>query len=175
MRLLKPEYMMPIEANHFMLRAHANLAVKVGIPEDKIFVADNGQVVEFTKQLRGEAKGILTKEKVVTDYVMVDGLGVGDVSNIVLRDRQVMSEDGMIDRDKVFKAEALGQGQILSPVSGYRWIWTWEIVDDSVVDFVSISPFMSGDIGDKRLIEVQSGVTDSKTYIYATTNIVDNR
>ncbi len=96
MRLLKPEFLMPIEANHYMLRAHADLAVQVGIPEEKIFVADNGQVVEFSKNSRGEVKGILTKEKVNTDYVMVDGLGVGDVSNIVLRDRQVMSEDGMI-------------------------------------------------------------------------------
>ena len=96
MRLLKPEYMMPIEANHYMLEAHADLARQVGIPEEKIFVADNGQVAEFYKNPRSETRGILTKEKVTTDYVMVDGLGVGDVSSIVLRDRQVMSEDGMI-------------------------------------------------------------------------------
>ncbi|HNX10660.1 MAG TPA: ribonuclease J [bacterium] len=95
MRLLKPEYFMPIEASHYMLRAHAELAEQVGIPQDKIFVADNGQVVEF-KSLGGKSIGTLTKEKVPTDYVMVDGLGVGDVSNIVLRDRQMMAEDGMI-------------------------------------------------------------------------------
>jgi ribonuclease J len=95
MRLIKPEYFMPIEGNHYMLRAHAELAEQVGIPRDKIFVADNGQIVEFHKQ-GGEIIGKPTKEKVVTDYVMVDGLGVGDVSNIVLRDRRVMAEDGMI-------------------------------------------------------------------------------
>jgi len=95
MRLIKPEYFMPIEANHYMLQAHAELAEQVGIPRDKIFVADNGQIVEFQKT-GGQVIGKLTKEKVITDYVMVDGLGVGDISNIVLRDRRVMAEDGMI-------------------------------------------------------------------------------
>lgn len=95
MRLLKPEYFMPIEANHFMLQAHAELAAQVGIPEENIFVADNGQILEFAKS-GTKTHGILTKDKVPTEYVMVDGLGVGDVSNIVLRDRRVMSEDGMI-------------------------------------------------------------------------------
>ena len=96
LRLLKPEYFMPIEASHYMLRAHAELAEQVGVPNNKIFVADNGQVVEFKKASDGKTMGELTKEKVVTDYVMVDGLGVGDVSDIVLRDRQMMAEDGMI-------------------------------------------------------------------------------
>lgn len=96
MRLIKPEYFMPIEANHFMLRAHAELAEQVGIDKDKIFVADNGQVVLFKKDGRGQSFGQLTKEKVPSDYVMVDGLGVGDVSEVVLRDRLMMAGDGMI-------------------------------------------------------------------------------
>ncbi len=95
MRLMKPKYFMPIEGSHYMLQAHADLAAQVGIPEQNIFVADNGQIVEFSEQGR-EAKGVLTKDRVTTDYVMVDGLGVGDVSNIVLRDRRVMADDGMI-------------------------------------------------------------------------------
>jgi ribonuclease J len=96
MRLIKPEYFMPIEGNHYMLRAHADLAEVVGIPKEKIFVADNGQVVTFSKNISGQAVGALTKEKVLSDYVMVDGLGVGDVSEIVLRDRRMMADDGMI-------------------------------------------------------------------------------
>jgi len=96
MRLIKPEYFMPIEANHYLLQAHAELAEQVGVPKDKIFVADNGQVVEFRKAPNGVSVGRLTLEKVPTDYVMVDGLGVGDVSDVVLRDRQMMAEDGMI-------------------------------------------------------------------------------
>jgi ribonuclease J len=95
MRLFRPEYFMPIEANHYMLQAHADLAEQVGIARDKIFVADNGQVVSFQK-INGRLTGRLTKEKIPSDYVMVDGLGVGDVSEIVLRDRRMMAEDGMI-------------------------------------------------------------------------------
>ena len=95
MRLLKPEYFMPIEANHYMLKAHAELAEQVGISKNKIFVADNGQIIEFDKQ-GNDIIGKLTKNKANSDYVMVDGLGVGDISNIVLRDRRVMAEDGMI-------------------------------------------------------------------------------
>ncbi len=96
MRLLKPEYFMPIEANHYMLQANADLAEAVGIPREKIFVADNGQVIDFHRISGGKVVGNLTKEKVPSDYVMVDGLGVGDVSEIVLRDRRMMAEDGMI-------------------------------------------------------------------------------
>jgi len=90
-RLLLPQYYIPIEANHYMLRINGEIAESLGIPKENIFIADDGQVMEFTK--RG---GHLTKEFVPADYVMVDGLGVGDVSNIVLRDRRVMSADGML-------------------------------------------------------------------------------
>lgn len=89
-QLIKPKYFIPIHGNRFLLQAHAELAKSVGVPEDHIFIADNGQVIEFT-----EAGGRLSEEKVMTDYVMVDGLGVGDVSHIVLRDRRMLAEDGM--------------------------------------------------------------------------------
>lgn len=95
MRLIKPEYFMPIEGNHYMLQVHADLAEQVNIKKENIFVADNGQVVEFYKRGK-EIVGELTDFKVPTEYIMVDGLGVGDVSNIVLRDRRVMANDGMI-------------------------------------------------------------------------------
>lgn len=117
MRLLKPEYFMPIEGNHFMLRAHAELAEQVGIPKEKIFVADNGQAVEFVKNSRGEVVGRLTEERAVTDYVMVDGLGVGDVSSIVMRDRRVMADDGMIVIIATIDArtgESIGNPDIIS-------------------------------------------------------------
>lgn len=95
MRLLKPEYFAPIEANRYMLKAHAELAEQVGIPKENIFVADNGQIISFEKN-QNKIVGKLCEEKIPSDYVMVDGLGVGDVSNIVLRDRKVMADDGMI-------------------------------------------------------------------------------
>lgn len=95
-KLVKPEYFIPIEANHFMLNIHGEIAEAVGIPKEKILIADNGQVMEFEKGPNQTAvSGRLTTEKVPTEYIMVDGLGVGDVSNIVLRDRKLMAEDGM--------------------------------------------------------------------------------
>ena len=87
----QPAYLMPIYANHYLLREAAKVAKSTGFPENKILIADNGQIVEFDS--RG---GRLTNQRVNTSYVFVDGLGVGDVSHVVLRDRQLMAADGMI-------------------------------------------------------------------------------
>jgi len=90
-KMIKPRYHMPVYGHHSFLRLHAKVAVRAGISEKNVFVADNGQIVEFSS--RG---GYLTKHRVPSSYVFVDGLGVGDVSHVVLRDRQMMAEDGMI-------------------------------------------------------------------------------
>jgi ribonuclease J len=94
-KLLKPKYFMPIEAHHYQLLMHGNWAEKCGIPHKNILIADNGQVMEFFKDSLGTSQGKLTNKKVPTNYVMVDGLGVGDVSSIVLRERRQMAGDGM--------------------------------------------------------------------------------
>lgn len=86
-----PSYLIPIYANHYLLREAGKVAESSGFPKDKILIADNGQIIEFDNK-----GGRLTNQSVVTDYVFVDGLGVGDVSHVVLRDRQVMADDGMI-------------------------------------------------------------------------------
>ncbi|OGY89991.1 MAG: hypothetical protein A3B30_01565 [Candidatus Komeilibacteria bacterium RIFCSPLOWO2_01_FULL_52_15] len=90
-QMIKPRYHIPVYGNHSFLRLHAKVALRAGIPEKNIFVPDNGQIMEFSA--RG---GRLTSQKVPSDYVFVDGLGVGDVSHVVLRDRQMMAEDGML-------------------------------------------------------------------------------
>ncbi|PIT88381.1 MAG: ribonuclease J [Candidatus Magasanikbacteria bacterium CG10_big_fil_rev_8_21_14_0_10_36_32] len=90
-RLLNPKYFIPIEGNHFLLHYNARTAVSMGFPKDNIFIADNGQVMEFHRGI-----GKLTKNKINADYVFVDGLGVSDETNVVLRDRQVLAEDGMV-------------------------------------------------------------------------------
>lgn len=93
--LFKPKYYMPIEGNHFLLRENAEVAYSMGYKEDDVYVADNGQIIELWKE-NGVAKAKMTPEKVPSDYVFVDGLGVGDVSQVVLRDRQALAEDGMV-------------------------------------------------------------------------------
>lgn len=91
LRLTKPKFFIPIHGNRFMLAAHGRLAASVGVAKENVFIADNGQVMAF--DVNG---GRLTEERMPAEYVMVDGLGVGDVSEIVLRDRTQMSEDGML-------------------------------------------------------------------------------
>lgn len=89
--LLKPKYFVPIHGNHFMLRLNGKIATNMGMPKENLFIADNGQVMEFQAGV-----GTLTKTKLPADYVFVDGLGVSDETNVVLRDRQVLAEDGMV-------------------------------------------------------------------------------
>jgi len=90
LNLVKPKFFMPIEGNYYMLKLHGELAESVGLPAENVMIASNGDVILL------DQKSIqLSKEKVPANYVMVDGLGVGDVGEIVLRDRQAMSKDGM--------------------------------------------------------------------------------
>jgi ribonuclease J len=89
--LFKPKYYVPIEGNHYLLRENAEIAYSMGWKEENVFVVDNGQVMEFWKD-----GGRLTGEKIPAEHVFVDGLGVGDVSHVVLRDRKALAEDGMV-------------------------------------------------------------------------------
>ncbi|MEX0870028.1 MAG: ribonuclease J [Candidatus Spechtbacterales bacterium] len=92
MNLVKPKFLIPIHGHRYMRQMHANIAESVGIPQENIAVINNGQVVEVTpkKELH------ITKKRADTSYIMVDGLGIGDVGQIVLRDRQALSQDGML-------------------------------------------------------------------------------
>ena len=91
-KMVKPKNHIPVYGNHSFLRIHAKVAERAGMKKHNIIIPDNGQIIEFDK--RGVAN--ILKQKAISDYVFVDGLGVGDVSNIVLRDRQMMAGDGMI-------------------------------------------------------------------------------
>ena len=89
--LTRPKYFMPIHGEHYLLVAHAELAQSIGIPKENIFVMDNGSVLEITP--RGAR---IHDEKLTMGQIFVDGLGVGDIGEVVLRDRQVMAQDGMV-------------------------------------------------------------------------------
>lgn len=89
--LTKPKYFMPIHGEHHMLVAHGEIAKLLGIPESNIFIMDNGQAAEVNSQQIAK----IADAKIPTGYVFIDGLGVGDVGEVVIRDRQVMSKDGM--------------------------------------------------------------------------------
>ncbi|MDO8435296.1 MAG: ribonuclease J, partial [bacterium] len=94
-KLVNPRYHIPCEGHHSFLRLHAKIAESMGIPKENIFVSDNGQVIEFSR-VGTTVVGKLTNERVPADPVMIDGIGAGNVDQVVLRDRQMLSEDGMI-------------------------------------------------------------------------------
>ena len=89
--LIKPKYFMPVHGEYRHLKAHADLALELGIPKDNIFLLENGDALEIA-QKRPQIK----REEAPAGEVLVDGLGVGDVGSIVLRDRKILSESGLI-------------------------------------------------------------------------------
>ena len=88
--LVKPKYAIPVHGEYRHLKAQAAIAGELGIPQENIFIMKSGDVLEL------DSESAAVSGRVETGGVMVDGLGVGDVGNIVLRDRQHLSEDGII-------------------------------------------------------------------------------
>ena len=87
--LIKPKYFLPVHGEYRMLKKHGELAVEMGVEKDHVLLGDNGQIFEFTSR-SGQKGG-----RVNAGRVFVDGLGVGDVGNIVIRDRQQLAMEGM--------------------------------------------------------------------------------
>ena len=88
--LVRPKYFIPVHGEYRHLIKHANLAKDLGMPSENIVIAENGSVIEISKN------GIGINGKIQSGKVLVDGLGVGDVGNIVLRDRRQLSQDGIM-------------------------------------------------------------------------------
>lgn len=88
--LVKPKFFMPVHGEYRHLKQHANLASRIGMPTENIFMMENGKVLELSHD---SAK---INGTVPSGRVLVDGLGVGDVGSIVLRDRKLLSQDGLI-------------------------------------------------------------------------------
>lgn len=88
--LVQPKYAIPVHGEYKHLKAQARIAESLGIPKENIFILSSGDVMELNDE------GAQVKDKVVTGGILVDGLGVGDVGNVVLRDRQHLSEEGIM-------------------------------------------------------------------------------
>ena len=88
--LIKPKYFIPVHGEYRMLRKHGELAVQMGVAKDHVLIGDNGQIFEFSNR-SGHKTGHVNAGR-----VFVDGLGVGDVGNIVIRDRQQLAMEGVV-------------------------------------------------------------------------------
>lgn len=88
--LVRPKYAIPVHGEYRHLKAHAEVAKNIGIPKENVFILQSGDVLEICEESATVAG------KVQTGAILVDGLGVGDVGNIVLRDRQHLAEDGIL-------------------------------------------------------------------------------
>jgi len=88
--IMKPKFFFPVHGQFSMLASNAKLAQSVGIKEENIIFTENGQIIDFYKD-----KFEFSKKKAPSEYVMVDGLGIGDVGEVVLRDRNILSKDGI--------------------------------------------------------------------------------
>jgi ribonuclease J len=112
LRQVKPTFFLPVYGNHFFLKEAAKIAHRKGYARENVFVLDNGHVMEVEN---GKAK-VLPK-KVDSSYVFIDGLGVGDIGHVVLRDRQMLSQDGMVAITVIIDSKSkkiLGNVQITS-------------------------------------------------------------
>ncbi len=90
LRIIKPEYFMPMHGEYRMLKSHANLAVMCGVKEENTFVLKNGDVLEM------DADGIRKAGNVIAGDIYVDGSRIGDVGSIIIKDRKLMSKDGIL-------------------------------------------------------------------------------
>jgi len=89
--LIRPKYFVPVHGEYRQMMLHAKLAYSLGVPEENIVIAEDGDIIELSPD-----GGIAIKEHVTSGNVFVDGLSVGDVGQIVLRDRKVLSQDGIL-------------------------------------------------------------------------------
>jgi ribonuclease J len=106
--LVRPKAVMPIHGEYRMQAAHARLAQQAGVPAGSIVLAENGDVVELS------AEGVRVVDRVEAGVTFVDGLGVGDISDVALRDRRHMSEDGVLIVVTTLANGAVAQPELIS-------------------------------------------------------------
>lgn len=162
--LVRPKYFIPVHGEYRQLIAHRNTARQMGIPADNIILMKNGRIVELNEN---EAK---LSGTVPVGKVFVDGLGVGDVGNIVLRDRQHLSQDGLIV--VVLTMDSLGNvvagPDIIS--RGFVYVRESENLMEEVKAIINIEVMNCVDNHIKDWATIKSTIRDSlKDYIFQTT------
>lgn len=142
LRLMKPKYFMPVHGEFRMLKIHAGLAVECGVPSENCFILENGDILALTSDSARRAGRFTAMD------VYVDGKGIGDIGNIVLRDRRVLSQDGLVvvvltvdykQKQLVAGPDILSRGFIYMRESGDLINEAQGIIKQEVVDILRSS------------------------------------
>jgi ribonuclease J len=162
--LTRPKYFIPVHGEYRHLVLHARLAEETGIARQSILVAENGQVVEF------DQNGARIKDTVSTGRVMIDGKGVGDVGRSVLRERRVLSEEGLVivnmafDEETgvvVYGPEIVSRGFVFETETGH-------LVDDAQCVILEIIEDVGPDVPDRIKVIRSRLQTALRQYFYFT-------
>ena len=157
--LVKPKYFIPVHGEYRHLKQHGELANSIGVPKSNILIPEIGDVIEVTRN------SIKKSGTVISGQIFVDGLGVGDVGNIVLRDRQNLAENGIIivvltlekysgqliagpdivTRGFVYVREA---EELLDEAKSVVWESVSECMDKNITDWSKIKNTIKDDLGD---------------------------
>ena len=157
--LLRPKYAIPVHGEYKHLKAQAKLAMELGMPAENIFIMSSGDVIEL------DSNGAEITGKVQVGAVLVDGLGVGDVGNVVLRDRQILSENGiMVVVMAIDKASGLflagpdivtrgfiyvrESDELMEEMSELLYATAEDLMDRGVTDFARIKGTIKDVLGD---------------------------
>ena len=163
--LVRPKYFLPVHGEYRQLMAHAKTAVQVGIPPENIFIMNNGRVMELTEN-SAKMTGVVQSGK-----ILVDGLGIGDVGNIVLRDRQHLSQDGLI---VVVLTMDSATGEVVSGPDiisrGFVYVKESENIMDEVKKTVQRELYKCEEKGIKDWSSIKSNLKDGlRDYVFAKT------
>ncbi|EAO62661.1 metallo-beta-lactamase superfamily protein [Streptococcus agalactiae 18RS21] len=163
MNLLKPKYLFPIQGEYRDLSAHAGLAQEVGMSADDIYIVKRGDIMVLEKD------GFFHSGFVPAGDVMIDGNAIGDVGNIVLRDRKVLSEDGIFivvitvskkEKKIISKARVNTRGFVYVKKSRDILRESAELVNTTVEDYLSKDTFDWGELKGKVRDEVSKFLFD---------------
>lgn len=161
--ITKPKYVVPISAMHRMMKQYGMLAESTGVPKANIFIVDEAGIIEFDEQ------GARIKGEIHTENIFVDGIGVGDVGEIVLRDRKVLAEEGIVvvilTIDKAHN-EIIGEPDIVS--RGFVYMKESEPLIKQATEVIKKS--LNGDKKIKNWMAVREKVTmDLERFLYQKT------
>ncbi len=164
--LVRPKYSIPVHGEYKHLMAQASLAKELGIPDENIFILNSGDVLELTED-HAEVVG-----KVQTGDVLVDGLGIGDVGNVVLRDRQILAENGIIMA--VMAIESVTGMLVSGPelvTRGFIYVKESDAVMDEMREIVQLAVERLTDRGVKDFNKIRNTVRDElSSYIWKSMN-----